>query len=904
MSADVLAQLAASLSDRYEIAREIGRGGMATVFLARDVKHDRNVAHMVLVPELGAVLGAERFLAEIKVTANLQHPNLLPLFDSGEAGGLLFYVMPFVEGESLRVRLDREKQLPVDEAVRITVSIANALDYAHSHGVIHRDLKPENILMQAGQPVIADFGIALAVSKAGGARITQTGLSLGTPQYMSPEQATGDRVIDGRSDIYSLAAMTYEMLAGEPAHSGSTAQAIIARLLTERPRSLRTTRSAIPEQVEAAIEKALEKLPADRFSTAREFAEALLGRSSISGSGTAARTQAMHARTAGGWTSRLRDPLTFTLGVVATGATVAALLLARRVGSEQTAAQHAIRFVVAATDSVQPEPTLSPWPAAISPDGSKIVYKGLRDGKSMLYLLRTDRLEPRAIPGTENAYEPSFSPDGEWVVFGETGVEKKVRLDGSAPVKISEGGGSNGVDWTSRDELILGAQEKTHGLSRVSVAGGELVPVTRVDSTKGVMDHLWPVTTPDARYVVFSIWRGAQASAELAIASLADGAVTPLGIKALRPLAILDGTLVYMKMDGSVLAVPIDVSRKRIAGNPVSVHDPVQVNPGNNGNSGIYVSRQGALVTVRGSSTGQLAWLGRDGVLRTIIPDVRYFSQPRLSPDGHRIAVLVYGSDATKADVWMLDLGNATLSRLTSLETVNGFEWTRDGSALTVSSTDTSGRSAIWLQPAGNAAAPTRLAELNELVLSGMRAPDGSALLTSALHNNTWAVMRVPLSGEGAGKPSVLVDAKGTDWGPRFSPDGRWIAITSDESSRSEVYLRSYPDPVARVQVTDAGGGSPVWAADGKSIYYHGSDNIVQARLEFTPSAHVVSRDVAFRNVKDFDEANRGFAGYDITADGSKAVVIRPTSSAFQLVASPNWLVEFRQRMAEATKKP
>src|SRR6187397_2994458 len=234
-----IAQHKNSLALRYDVEREIGEGGMATVYLARDLRHDRPVALKVLKPELGAVLGADRFLTEIKVTANLQHPNLLPLFDSGEADGLLFYVMPFVEGESLRARLEREKQLPIDEAIRISVAIANALDYAHSHGVIHRDLKPENILLQAGQPVIADFGIALAVSKAGGNRITQTGLSLGTPQYMSPEQATGDRVIDGRTDIYSLGAMTYEMLTGEPPHIGHTSQAIIARLLTDKPRSVR-----------------------------------------------------------------------------------------------------------------------------------------------------------------------------------------------------------------------------------------------------------------------------------------------------------------------------------------------------------------------------------------------------------------------------------------------------------------------------------------------------------------------------------------------------------------------------------------------------------------------------------------------------------------------------------------
>src|SRR5882672_8612620 len=254
---DAVAQLNTALTGRYEVEREIGAGGMATVYLARDVKHDRRVALKVLNPELGAVLGVERFLSEIRVTANLQHPNLLPLFDSGEAEGLLFYVMPFVEGESLRARLDREKQLPVDAALRLATSVAGALDYAHRHGVIHRDLKPENILLHDGQPVLADFGIALAVSNAGGARITQTGLSLGTPQYMSPEQATGDRQIDGRTDIYSLAAMTYEMLVGDPPHLGGTAQAVIAKVITERPPSVRLSRPSVSEHVDFALDCAL-----------------------------------------------------------------------------------------------------------------------------------------------------------------------------------------------------------------------------------------------------------------------------------------------------------------------------------------------------------------------------------------------------------------------------------------------------------------------------------------------------------------------------------------------------------------------------------------------------------------------------------------------------------------------
>ncbi|MEP7325185.1 MAG: protein kinase [Gemmatimonadota bacterium] len=274
---DAFSRLSTALADRYRIEQELGQGGMATVYLAHDVKHDRQVAIKVLRPELAAVLGAERFVQEIKTTAALQHPHILPLFDSGIADGFLFYVMPFIDGETLRAKLDRETQLGIAEAVKITTDVADALHYAHSRGIIHRDIKPENILLANGRPMLADFGIALAVRHAGGERITGTGLSLGTPHYMSPEQATGDRNLDARSDIYSLGALTYEMLAGEPPITGPKHRAIVARLLTETPRSLRVVRDVVPVGMDAAILRALAKDPADRFDSAAQFAQALTG---------------------------------------------------------------------------------------------------------------------------------------------------------------------------------------------------------------------------------------------------------------------------------------------------------------------------------------------------------------------------------------------------------------------------------------------------------------------------------------------------------------------------------------------------------------------------------------------------------------------------------------------------
>src|SRR5688572_17372710 len=253
MGDDASTLIAAALDDRYVIERELGAGGMAVVYLARDRELDREVALKVLRPELGAVLGAERFLTEIKISARLDHPHILTLIDSGEANGLLYYVLPFVRGESLRDKLHREHQLGIDEALTITRQVASALDYAHRHGVVHRDIKPENILLQEGEAMLTDFGIALAVKEAGGNRLTETGLSLGTPQYMSPEQATGDRQLDARSDVYSLAAVLYEMLAGEPPVTGPNAQAMIAKLMTEQPTRLRVVRPSLPETVDTAV---------------------------------------------------------------------------------------------------------------------------------------------------------------------------------------------------------------------------------------------------------------------------------------------------------------------------------------------------------------------------------------------------------------------------------------------------------------------------------------------------------------------------------------------------------------------------------------------------------------------------------------------------------------------------
>ena len=343
------AGLVAALADRYRLEKEIGVGGMATVYLAYDLRHDRKVAVKVLRPELAAIIGGERFLAEIRTTANLQHPHILPLHDSGEADGKVFYVMPFVEGQSLRTRILHERQLPVDEAVRITREVASALDYAHRHGVVHRDIKPENILLHDGQALVADFGIALAVSRSdGGTRMTETGMSLGTPHYMAPEQAMGEREISPRADVYALGCVLYECLVGEPPFTGPTAQAIVARVMTEEPRGLQVQRRTIPAHIEAAVRTALEKLPADRFPSAAAFSEALANPSY--GISAAGYRVAPGAPAAAGWNPRTWSVPTYLFAAATLALAGLAAWLATRNRAEPGAALPVVAFQ--AMDSV------------------------------------------------------------------------------------------------------------------------------------------------------------------------------------------------------------------------------------------------------------------------------------------------------------------------------------------------------------------------------------------------------------------------------------------------------------------------------------------------------------------------------------------------------------------------
>jgi eukaryotic-like serine/threonine-protein kinase len=479
-------RLRAALAGRYDVARELGAGGMATVYLAQDLKHDRKVAIKVLRPELAAVIGAERFLREIKTIANLQHPHILGLIDSGEVNGTAYYVMPFVEGESLRDRLTREKQLPIPDAVRIAAEVAGALDYAHRHGVIHRDIKPENILLHDGAALVADFGIALAVSSAGGSRMTETGMSLGTPHYMSPEQAMGEREITARSDVYALGCVTYEMLTGDPPFTASTAQAVIAKVMTEKPASIRRQRERVPQEVEDAVLTALEKLPADRFATAAEFSAALKGGGAGS---TTVRTVPARPGARASRTPRIALAAG-ALALVALGLLAGRWLRGPDAPAGLTFLQRSFR-----DEAI--------YNARFAPDGRTIVYSSAAETSAPdVFVIRPDYPAPTAL-GLAGTHLLSVSSRGELAVLVRAeflrhrlfqGTLARVPLGGGAPRELLDS--VREADW-SPDGTELAIIHDVGGRDRLEFPVGKVLY-----EASGYLSD--PRVSPDGRHVAFA----------------------------------------------------------------------------------------------------------------------------------------------------------------------------------------------------------------------------------------------------------------------------------------------------------------------------------------------------------------------------------------------------------------
>ncbi|HEU5218906.1 MAG TPA: protein kinase [Gemmatimonadales bacterium] len=888
------ARLAAALADRYRIERELGTGGMATVYLAADLKHDRKVAIKVLRPELAAVIGAERFLSEIKTTANLQHPHILALHDSGQADSFLFYVMPFVEGESLRDRLSREKQLPIGDAIRIATEVAGALDYAHRHGIIHRDIKPENILLHDGRALVADFGIALAATSAGH-RMTETGMSLGTPHYMSPEQAMGDRELTPASDVYALGALTYEMLLGEPPFTGPTAQSIVAKVLTEKPAPLLPRRERIPPHVEDAVLTALEKLPADRFASAAEFATAL----AHPGAATTA-TRVRMATGPAGLSRRTTGILIAALSVTAITATAFAIMARRSMPPARVA-----RFALAlptGQELLAPGGLRLAW----SPDGDAFVYTGPGKGRAQLWLRKLDDLQATPIAGSDGATSPVFSPDGKeigFVTLSPFAVKVVALSDGQSRTVWGEGASGGGVAWS--DDGYLYADGGT-GLVRLRPDGSDHRMVLALDTLKSEAGIAWPSALPGGRGVLTRVRRIGDATSDYRIVVLdsRDGSRKEL-VRGLIARYSPTRHLLWVTGDGVLHAQRFDLDRLELVGAPVALWSGLAI--AGFGASDLALSRAGDLLYVPGvirSGFSQLAWVARDGA-RTPVDTTSLdglIGSMALSPDGTAVAleILRPADAANLSRIWVKRLDGGPTQLVTS-ENRSSYipTWTPDGRDLLFAS-DEGG--AIYRRRADGSGSAERVARVPNGALLMALNKDGKTLVVrgDAVATVRRQLLTVRLGTDSA--PTPLFATAGGEAYPAFSPDGRWLAYVSTESGRAEVYVRPFPDVDAlKLQISIDGGAAPRWnPAGGELFYISAAGDMMAARVETTPTLKVAGVTRLF-TAQGFQGGN-GALVYDVSPDGRRFLMLditaAPTNAASErLVVVQNLAAELRKRL-------
>jgi tRNA A-37 threonylcarbamoyl transferase component Bud32/Tol biopolymer transport system component len=841
-----MTRLTAALADRYRIEREIGQGGMATVFLAEDLRHRRKVAIKVVHPELSAVIGSDRFLKEIELTANLQHPHILPLFDSGDVNGQLYYVMPFVDGETLRSRLDREQQLPVGDAVRIACEVADALAYAHKRGVVHRDIKPENVLLQDGHALVADFGIALAVQQAGAGRLTQTGLSLGTPQYMSPEQAMGERAVDLRTDIYALGAVTYEMLAGEPPFTGPTAQAIIARAMTERPRALSSVRETLPMAVNDAVMVALAKLPADRFASASDFADALVREGSAASAGA---PPAGAVKQSTRWIP---------------AATLAAGLLIGAV-----AVFSAMRTPVTVGDATEPRfwsitlPDSAPFVGAhdpldiytrsidISADGRLVAWTTRRDSSTTsIWQMRTDLGTFGPVPGAVGGAIPTFSPDGGTLAFAVGDEVRKVELNTGVTTTIGKRTQLNALYWPSANRIISAsyngclftASPNSEGFSAIArmgcltAAGG----VTSGDDTHGLLASIGGILS------LLDVQTGVSRPLRLASAGDTSSASTLVAGEMPR---LLDGTHLIFLRDSTLYAAIVDLASARMTTAPRQVLTGVRHEAsGAGGGAQFAVSRSGTLVWVSGGDAGvsRFVILRPDGgAADTLAVPMANVNSYALSADGQRLAYTI-SLPGNASVLRIVDRRRNVVDSARFPIDLQVANWVDADSALSFGITTTREHGRKYGVVRG-------LSTTMRVDTSGLQYVSSSrdGQLRCSVEGVLWPTA--------SPRDSVRFDTHG-NW-CRISPDGQHVSW--DDAEGLNVAPTTRNAAAARRRIGPPGANEARWSADGRSLLYRTGNKWLAVPSEPAPNGQLVPPRLVLKGTY-----NQAWASWDLTPDG------------------------------------
>ena len=885
----------------YQIDTRIGAGAMGEVYRARDTRLGRDVALKVLPDAFAADPNRlARFEREARLLAALNHPRIATIHGVEEADGLRALVLELVEGPTLEERIARGR-LPIREAITVGLQIAEALEAAHRKGIIHRDLKPANIKVVAGDDVkVLDFGIAKALAgDESGPDISRlptvtatdvTGLIIGTPAYMSPEQARGEQV-DRQTDIWAFGCVLYEMLVGRMVFAGKTLSDTLAAVLEHEP-DWRALPPSTPAKLRDLLRRCLQKDPKRRL---RDVGDAVNELSDLQNPGS---IDAGTATTVAGPPYRTAA---LVVGASILSAVIAGAVVWAVKPQSAAAPPSSVQFTVGGDGPDALEPSGLDRDVAISPDGTRLVYVAGGPGRVRLVIRALDDLDAKRLWDLETPRAPFFSPDGRWLgFFGLFGNLKRISIDGGPGSDISRGvgGASRGASWVSDGTIVFATTDPATGLLRVPETGGEAEVLTKPDTAYGELDHFWPEVLPGGRGVLFTIMSpGPIDTAQIALFNL-DTRTTKILLRGgTAAQYVPTGHLIYGG-GGSLHAVPFDLERGEVTGDPIKVLDRVAITA--DGAVNAAVSKDGTLAYVRPRSAGAMrtiVWVNREGRETPIAgAPARPYTYPRLSPDGTRVALEVWDENR---DIWVWDLARETLTRLTDTPGRDGFPiWTPD-SARVIFGSARGGSTNLYWRPAAGTGQVERITESPQIQFPYSMSSSGANILLREEHADTGLdISVVPLNGDR--RATTLLRTRFNELNAEISPDGRWFAYQSNESGQDEVYVRPFPEVGDdRQQVSTNGGTRPVWARNGRELFYLAPDGLFAVTIA-PGSAFKLGSPLRLITRRYFAET--AFIGrtYDVSPDGQRFLMIKDDAgdgARPAIVVVQNWLDQLKARV-------
>jgi len=902
----------------YRIQSKIGAGGMGEVYRAMDTKLVRDVALKVL-PEAFASdpTRMARFEREAKVLASLNHSNIAAIYGLEESNGMRALVMELVEGPTLAERI-KQGALPLDEALAIAKQIAEGLEYAHERGIIHRDLKPSNVKVTVDAHVkILDFGLAKALegetneeelqnSPTLSAAATRAGVLLGTAAYMSPEQARGKRV-DRRADVWAFGCVLYEMLAGRDAFGGETTSDILACVIRAEP-EWNLLPASVPPRIRELLRRCLQKDSKQRLQAIGDariaVEEAIRGSSAADAPAAKSLT---HAFSGAGmlWVFA-------ALGLVL-GAAIAGFIAWDLRPTPTRTVVSRFSFVFTPPED-QPSASsgylLADYPVvAISPDGTELAYVGRSGETTQIFLRQLDRLDPQPLAGTLNATSPFFSPDGQWVGFFADGKLKKVSIRGGEATTLCDAQINRSGSWGPNNEIVFATIFS--GLMRVSANGSPPEVLNSPDSKKGEVSYRWPEILPGGKAVLFVIAGGKDigffSESKIAVERLDTHERKILPLHGTYPRYSTTGHLLFVN-EGRLFAAPFDLKRLEVTGPPVPVLDGVKT-VATSGAANFMVSDTGSLVYVPENSwrrEGLLAWVDRRNQVHDLAAPARRYGSPQLSPDGQRVAVSVFSGG--KRDVWVYEIFHGTLTRLTFDESSATPVWSPDGKRIVFSTRRGSGAGvgeAIVSKAAdGSSAEETVVSGESVIQVPTSLSPDGNFLAFWNVAAEGRRIWMLPLRGDR--KPQAFLETKFSQQQARFSRDGNWVAYTSDESGRWEVYVQPFPGPGGKWQISKDGGGWPVWSHDGRELFFISSNKLMSVEVTTRPGFSASVPRIVADSLPSLVPTFASSSSYDVSPDGQrflfvKAIAEKGPPEEVRVVL--NWTEELKQLLSSG-KQP